>query len=94
MTSRIDLQAERAERRTRAIAELTSNDISFRSSDNGNHIIIESGAATYDFWPCTGHWRNRANCRQGNGVQSLISTLSAQSTLSSQSAQGTKEPRQ
>lgn len=64
-------RTEAATKRAAAEALLTSQGISYTVHNNGAHIVIEEGGATFDYWPGTERWRMRP--RRGQlGVQKLL----------------------
>ena len=67
-------QAAAATKRAAAEALLTSQGVAYTVHNNGAHIVIEEGGATFDYWPGTERWRMRP--RRGLfGVQTLLAAV-------------------
>lgn len=65
---------ERAKRRAQAEQQLKDRGINYTVHNDGAHIVIEEGGATFDFWPGTVRWRMRPHKSQ-YGVPKLLSAI-------------------
>ena len=58
-----------------APAELERRGFTWRTADDGYHIIIQHEGHTVDYWPSRGKWMIRHSGRRGRGLAKLEAYL-------------------
>lgn len=50
--------------------------VAFETKNDGYHYIVKHAGRTFDYWPSTRKWRERAPSKvRGHGHESLLKTL-------------------
>jgi len=65
---------KRALNRANSAHILTSRGVKWRTKNNGEHLIVDHGGESFDFWPGTGKWKQRGvpDGVVGRGVFNLL----------------------
>lgn len=71
---RAEKKAKRAANRESSPALLREAGVQFIEKNGGSHLIVAN--ATFDFWPGTGKWIERATGAKGRGVFKLLARVS------------------
>lgn len=72
---------ERAKRRASAEQQLKDRGVNYTVHNEGAHIVIEEGGATFDFWPGSTRWRMRPQ-RSDFGVHKLFQAITQRRLVS------------